>query len=302
MKKLLTIVFAFLVMASCTSEKVNLRFNLKKGELYSQKSTSQIKLKQEIAGNKIDIDMTVYGEMSYLVKSIEEDYYNMDVAYESMSIEMKMPNMTMKFNSEDHGGGNLFSNILGGLLHKTFQIKLTKAGKILEVKGIDDVFGSMFDKFPNISEAQKAQITSLIKQSYGGESFKSSLELMTAIFPKNPVSIGDKWVNKSTQNQGMHLEYNSNFEFIEQTTDSYNIVGNSIIKTKKEEVIGQTGLPTVFNMDGNMVSHIEVDKKSGWILNAKIDMNLKGDVSVTAGANKMSIPMEMNTKTVTSSK
>lgn len=302
MRKLLTIVLALCFMASCTSQKVNLRFNLKEGESYSQKSTSQIKLNQEISGNKINIDMTVYGEMSYLVKSIEEDYYNMDVAYESMSLEMKMPNMTMKFNSEDQGGDNVFSNILGGLLHKAFQIKLTKNGKVLEVKGVDEVFGSMFDKFPNISEAQKAQITSQIKQSYGVEAFKSSLEMMTSIFPENPVSIGDKWVNKSMVNQGMPLEYNSNFEFIEQTSDSYNIVGNSTIKAKKEEVIGQTGLPTVFNMEGNMVSHIEVDKNTGWILKAKMDMNLKGDISVTAGANKMSIPMEMTSKTVTSSK
>jgi hypothetical protein len=123
------------------------------------------------------------------------------------------------------------STVLNALLIKPFLVKMTKSGKVMEVKNVDSIFSNVFDKFPQLTNAQKQQISTQLNQAYGEKAFKGNFEMSTAIFPDIAVSQGDKWSINIKLESGMAGKIETIHEF-EDKTDSYiHITGNSKIST-----------------------------------------------------------------------
>ena len=72
----------------------------------------------------------------------------------------------MEFSSEGDEEADIMSRMLAEMTQKRFQIKMSPTGKILETKNVDIIFKSMADGFPELSEEQKAQIITQLKQKW----------------------------------------------------------------------------------------------------------------------------------------
>lgn len=249
------------------------------------------------------INMNMKGSMVYVVKSVNPTSYTMDVKYESMSMEMEMPQATMKFSSENPAEGDMVSQVLSGMTNKFFQIEMTKNGKINSVKNMDNVFNSAFEKFGQISPEQKEQIRAQLAQSYGEKAIANNIEMVTAIFPDKPVKINDTWaVNTDLKTSIVEATIATTYKFVEEKPEYRKIHGESkITSAKKDEYTMQNGMEMKFDMEGTMTSDIKVDKTSGWILEANVTQNLKGTAHVKGNDQMpqgMSIPMNLKTEMV----
>jgi hypothetical protein len=132
-----------------------------------------------------------------------------------MMMKMAMRGMTMEFSSDKKEGGDqltaMMSKLLGALTKSPFQVEMTSKGKIQSIKNIDVLFEKMFDEFPTLSPEQKAQLKGQIAQSYGGDAFKSNFEMSMAIYPDQPVAVGEKWTVNSSVKSGMDLKIVSEY-------------------------------------------------------------------------------------------
>ncbi len=294
MSKLLNLVLVLLILASCQTEKTDLQLNLEKGKTYHQVTNLKSLIKQNIAGQDINMEMIVQGDMSYTVKSVTENGYEMDVEYNRLNLSMQLPNGTMEFNSEKQ---DVFSKILAAMKNKPFQITMTKKGKITDIKNIDQLFGSAFDQFPEIPANQKAQIKAQLQKAYGKEAFKGNIEMSTAVYPEKPVAKGDSWEIKTNLNSGMSANITTTYTYAENNTDYHLITGNSkIVTANKEAYTKMNGMPTKYDLKGDMTSQIKVDKTSGWIIEAKIKQDIKGDVYIKTNpdaSKEMKMSMDM---------
>jgi hypothetical protein len=63
MKPFLTLIAIVGVVNCCVAQKVSLQLNLEQGATYSQQSTSEITVKQNYAGQEIEMTMKVGGRM-----------------------------------------------------------------------------------------------------------------------------------------------------------------------------------------------------------------------------------------------
>jgi len=100
MNKILLLVFASFLFIASHAQKAMLKLNLKKGEAYKQKMFSNAEVLQEVNGQKVNIMMTINGSMVYQVKTINEQGYEMEVTYESLTMSMQLPQGTMEFSSD----------------------------------------------------------------------------------------------------------------------------------------------------------------------------------------------------------
>lgn len=60
-----------------------------------------------------------------------------------------------------------------------------------------------------------------------------------------------------------------------------------------------------FNMNGTMISDIKVDKKTGWVLEAKITQDITGEAQVKGNAQMpdgLTLPMTIKTEILNTSK
>lgn len=79
------------------AQKLNLQLNLKAGETYTQVQTAKLTIDQNINGQNQEIEMTIGGKMAYHVNQVQDSVFLMDVSFESLSIEMKSSQGSMRF-------------------------------------------------------------------------------------------------------------------------------------------------------------------------------------------------------------
>lgn len=290
------------LVAFSSGAQTSLNLNLVQGKEYRQNSNVKMTMTQNFSGQTMNIVAEVKGTMKYLVKAVTPAGYDMDVMYEAMSMEMQMPQATMKFSSENPSAEDMFSQVLASMVNKPFQVQLSKSGKVVSVKNVESLFTSAFDKFPDLSEAQKAQIKGQLEQSYGEKAFASSIETVFAIYPDKPVKIGEKWTTQTKLKSGVTANIASTFEYVEEGADFRRIRGDSKITAEENgEYVNSSGMDMKFNMNGTMTSDIKVDKKTGWVVEAKITQDIAGEAHVKGNAQMpdgMSIPMTIKTEIV----
>lgn len=112
MKNIFTLILGVILLTSCQAKSIDLKFNLEKGKEYKQVTSSKISIIQEINGQKINMGMTLNGNMTFLVKAVNSNNYNMDVKFTQLSMAMQMPQGTVEFSSEKNDANDIFSSIL----------------------------------------------------------------------------------------------------------------------------------------------------------------------------------------------
>jgi len=297
MKTILTLILTVFVLTSFQTQNSDLSLKLEKGKEYKQITNSKATIIQEVNGQKMNMVMTIKGTMTFLVKDITENGYNMDAKFEELSMSMQMPQGLMEFSSEKNDANDVFSTILGAMKDKAFGITMSKTGKITDVKNVEALWSTAINTFDQLPEMQKEQIKAQIMKAYGGEALKGNIEMVTAIYPDSPVNRGDKWTINTKLESGMSANMTTDYEFAELTSEYALIKGKSTIVTAdKDAYIESNGMPMKYDLTGSMDSEIKVDKNTGWIIEATINQKIEGDTYIKENPqlpNGMKIPMTM---------
>lgn len=304
MKNLTFIFLAIMFLVACQPKKEKLQLNLTKGETYTISIASNAAITQSLNNQQVNMNMNIVGKMAYKVIEIRDSVYDMEVTYQSLSMKMDLPNGIMEFSSEKNDEFDIFSRLLTLIKNKPFLVVMTNSGKILEVKNIESIFSGLFDQFPQLNDAQKQQVKDQLMQAYGEKAFKGNLEMVSAIFSESPVSKGDKWIIKTQLESGMSANMETNYELKEIDDTKIVIAGDAKIETADKEAYIQTnGMPLRYDLKGTMISGITLNRKTGWIVEAKVDQNISGTAQIQANPQMpggMIIPMNMkNSMTMT---
>lgn len=297
MKTIFTLILTVFVLTSYQTQNSDLSLKLEKGKEYKQITNSKATIIQEVNGQKVNMVMTIKGTMTFLVKDITENGYNMDAKFEELSMSMQMPQGLMEFSSEKNDANDIFSTILGAMKDKAFGITMSKTGKITDVKNVEALWSTAINTFDQLPEMQKEQIKAQIMKAYGGEALKGNIEMVTAIYPDSPANRGDKWTINTKLESGMSANMTTDYEFAELTSEYALIKGKSTIVTAdKDAYIESNGMPMKYDLTGTMDSEIKVDKNTGWIIEATINQKIEGDTYIKENPqlpNGMKIPMTM---------
>lgn len=293
--KFITLLVLFFSISLSYAQKYDLVYNLQKNEIYKQNLKSNISMKQEVAGQKMTININVSSNSSFKIIDIKDDLYKAKVTYDNISMDMNMgmlPEDAMAKVKE------MMSKIMNSMKGKSFEMHMTKKGKINSIKGMDSLFMGMFDSIPDITEESKAQMRTQIEESMGEKSFIANMEQMTAFFPSKPVSVGEKWVNSNSINSAqLSLKIDGEFILKEVKPDYYLITGNGFVITPENAATKKTnGMEIKMDLKGNMTFNLKIDRKTGWLVNAEIIQDLKGNTEILPSESipdGMKIPMEM---------
>ena len=277
-KKHKLIILLSLCLQFCYSQ--NLKLNLKKGHTYYQTTNTTSNIHQEINGEKIDMEMSIVGKMKFRVLERNKAYYEMEVAFKSLSMNLKSAFANVSMDSEDKSDTNIFSQLLRQMIDHNFYIKMNRNGSVKEVK-INHVFDRLLDSFPEVPKAQKIQIIAQIKQAYGEKAFKGNIEMITAIFPNKNVKINDKWTNEIRLESGMGGTMANSF-ILKEMNKNYAIIdlNSKTITDDANAYISINGALTKYNLSGTMKSTIKVDSGSGWIISSDILQDIVGTVEI----------------------
>lgn len=273
MKILFTLGIVLIMSNICYAQKIDLTLNLESGKLYKQQIETKSIISQEVDGQKIGMEISNISNMSFLVKKIQNENYELEVKYDM--INMSIDNI-MQFSSETKNEHDIFSAILSELIGKPIEITMSRKGRIIAIKNIEDLFEKILEKFAEVPDIELAKFQTQLKDAFGEAAFRSSIELFTAIYPETSVQKGDKWNISTNLETGMSAMVTTNYEFQDQIPGYILIQGRSEIKSDKEADMESAGFIMNYDISGTMTSEIKMDKESGWIVEAIINQEMNG--------------------------
>lgn len=283
MRRTFTLLLATIIITSIQSQTADLSLNLEKGKEYKQTSNSNSRVLMNVMGQEMNISRTVNVITSFLVKDINKDGYIMEAKYEKLSMFMKMlQGGEVEISSEEVDANNLLiASLLEKIKGMSFEITMSKTGKITEVKNCEAIMETFVEGFDQLPEEKREEMKDQIKDAYGDEAIKSSMEMITGIFTDKPVKKGDKWKLNTSIESGMSMNLASEYELVELTSDYALIKGNATVVTPDKEANAITSImPMQFDVAGTSLSEIKVDVKTGWIISAKITQDIQGEASM----------------------
>lgn len=298
MKKIIGFILISFFMISCKGQEASLSFNLEEGKDYRQTTKNKSTVIQNINGQEVQVITTMDATIIYRVQKAHDQHYDIEVIYESTSMGIQMPNGSIEFSSEKDDPSDLMSSLLRTIKGKSFDLKMSKSGKVMEIRNTETLWEGIPALLVDMPEAQAEQIKQQIIKSFGGEAMKGNMEMLTAIYPESPVNKGDKWNIKTKIETIMLANISTDYEFSE-VVDNYAVIkGNSTIESEDSSVFKESnGIPMRFDLSGAMQSEFKVDKKSGWILEAKFNQSISGNGFIKAGSlgtqEEIQIPMSV---------
>lgn len=277
-KIMLGILFSFTIMAE------TLVLNLKKDSNYLQRVSATSLISQEYQGQKMDITMEITGLTNFKVTNIKDSVYDMEISYKELGMKMDFFGNTIEFDSLKDDINDMTSTLLKNMTNKTFNIKMTKTGQVLEVTNIDVLTKNLFDGIENISEEDKEQAKTQMMDSFGEKAFKGNIEMGFAIYPGKDVKKDDKWNVISKVESGFAMNLNTDYVLKDITKTDYVISGLGNLTTG-EAYNEINGLLVKYVLTGTMDSNVLIDKKTGWPKESKVIQKINGTTATKSGAD-----------------
>jgi hypothetical protein len=251
---------------TATSSKM-LRFNFENGKGYDYEM--DMNMDQEIMGQRLKMDMLSYYSMD--VNGMEGESRVVTTKFERVKMNMDMAGMKMEFDSDKKGtitGSDnplgMMNKVFGALVGKKFTMKINPEGKVEEVRGFKEMMMSMIDSM-GLEGEDREKAMAQFNQQFNEEGMRSQFERVLYIFPNKEVKVGDSWEKNTTAVGQIGGNYKSVYKVKE-------IEGDMVTLEEKSKVEGvQTGM----DMKGMVTGLIVVDSKSGLVVSAEQDMDIK---------------------------
>jgi hypothetical protein len=253
-----------------TSAKM-LKFNLENGKGYDYEMT--VNMDQEIMGQPIKMDMTTYYSMD--VKADEGGIKTIVSSFERFRMNTEMAGMNIKIDTDqpiaaDSSTGEknplqAVQKMFGAIRGQKFTLKVNPEGQIMEVTGFENMAENIADSL-DLDEKEREEMLQGFKGQFSQSEMKQSLERFWYIFPNKEVKVGDSWVKNTESGGKMPAKYRSTYTVKEIEGDMVTLDETSKIESKENEEIAMTG---------EITGTIVVDSRSGLVVSANQDMNMK---------------------------
>jgi len=299
MKKILVLFVASILLVPCQAQKLKLGLDLSIGETYTQKNTSDISNVQTINGQKSEIKMVITKKISYKVIAQNNGVYNLEGRFALLSMSMIVANGgSPVFSSEKTGNADPFSAVMSAMKNKPFTVKIAKTGNVVGVDGVDNIITDAFGVLSQLADNQKTRLKSMLMQAFGGNIIKDNLQNVTEIFPESSVSEGDKWVVKSQLQSVSAVNQKASYVLKDVNDSICTIVGTSKLESvDKKAYVEVNGASMKYDLNGKMNAIIKLNKKTGWVSEAKILQDVEGSSQLKETAqypNGIVIPLARN--------
>ncbi|HEY3404183.1 MAG TPA: DUF6263 family protein [Ohtaekwangia sp.] len=295
---LLVFALVFSVAFSPLKKSPKLEYTYKVGDQYDMNQVSKQNIKQDIPGmGEITVDVNIEGSMSFKVVEVTSTGGKIETAYTSLKMITKSPQGEMIMDSQG-ADDNIQNKVIKALLNKPFLVFMNKFGKVEKVENLENLY-SGFSSL-GVDEATTAQMTQSMKQSFGENTIKTSLEMALPNYPEKAAEVGGKWNNTTENAIAFPIKTENVWTFVKVDDQGAHLESDGAISTPdKEKVTTLNGMKAKTDLSGRQMTKAKVDLKTGWPTEISVLSEISGDLTLLAGGpipEDMKVPMSISTE------
>jgi len=270
------VLFAAVSFEACQTTKTStatkmLKFDLEKGKGYDYEMT--VSMDQEIMSQEIKMDMTTYYSMDVngddsgtktIVSSFERFKLKTEVAGFNIDVDTDKPvsSDTAELKKDPM---QIFNRIFGSIKGQKFTMKVNPEGKITEVTGFENMAENIAGSL-GLDEDEKQEMMKEFNGQFNADEIKQNLERFWYIFPNKEIKVGDTWDKVSEVGGKLPARYKSTYKVTDIEGDMVTLEEVSKIESKGDEKL---------SLSGEVTGTIVVDSRSGLVVTADQDMDIK---------------------------
>ncbi len=135
-----------------------------------------------------------------------------------------------------------------------------------KITGFKEMAQSIVDSM-GVDEKMKEQMQQQFSKQFNENSMKDQFERVLYIFPNKEVKVGDSWQKTTTPGGAMGGKYTSTYTVSE--------IEGDMVTLEEKSKIEIDGASAAMNMKGDITGTLIIDSKSGLVVSADQDMDLK---------------------------
>ncbi len=271
---------AALVMLCCgqhctAAEKVQYAMRFEAGKKYHLKKVIEQKVTRVIQGTEQTVQQMTKLGSNFNVQDVEQNGSAwIDYTYTESALKLKGPGVDVDFDSAKTDKPVPLQAIgLALILGESFYVKMSPAGRVEKINGLESVLSSVRGKIPNVRG--KEQILESMKQQLDESRITSELESFFAIYPDRAVSVGDSWSRR-------HVFPGPNGRIVEtkwqlkQADDAVVRVQVSIELNSNPDAgpVNIRGVKMQREISGSGTGLIEINRSTGMIIRSKLTQDI----------------------------
>lgn len=286
--KLMLLMFVMaLLLASC-EKPLKLQYTFKDGSEFKQTLNVKMDMTMTSQGQKMNTltDMEVVtkfkvkkaGENVDLDSSLEKISMNMEVMGQKIKVGSDLP-IVDNPKTQEEMYGKMMNPMFKGMAGKPFTFTLDSKGKLIAVKGVENLYAEMVASLPvEQREQAKVQMQGLMNE----EVLKSNFESSTITFPDKELKIGDTFEQAVNKSGAIPMTGKLIYTIKEIKADEV------ILDVKGNVESGNSEAKVAGDITGNLT----LNKETAWTKSGNITYNLKG----ARNGNELDIKMLVTIK------
>ncbi len=285
------------------SAPILLRLNPQIGKKYIFKNVVSQTITQTIDSQKVNTTHNQTIVYSLTPNKFEQSQsITFDVAFES--IEQQITTPMLKIEASTLGKSQKPTPLeifYRALIGKSFRVKVSSAGKDVELSGTDSIVQNVLRNIARKKEftgIDKNTLEQLIQNFFNPEDFKKSFEKLFEIFPSKSISVGESWEISRNTSEPIPAKVLNKFQLQKVSGDTLFVQLNSKVGFGKPQT--QPNQPSIQDIRGTQSGTLYINKNTGLIFYGKIQQNVKVIYSIPASPQTNNKPLTVPTDVSTS--
>lgn len=224
--------------------------------------------------------------MDYLITILDVDKdKNVTISYnyDAIKILVDSAGKTVMYDSNQKDNNNPLSSIYSGILGKSFTIKIDNKGKVIGVKGLDDIINGIIDN-SLVTAEQKQALTETLRKSFSDENIKMMIQQNLNNCPPENSKVGDSWENNADVNMVFPMSITNKFTLLQDKDDLLDIeVQSTIAVDTQKDPLEIMGLHANVQLNGEINGNISINKKNSLLQVGTITQKISGEMELEAG-------------------
>ncbi len=276
-------------LSACNSN-LALFINVKAGDNYKYHMLMNQTTNTETMGQKTSSKQDMTTDYTISVADVDsEGNITLNYKYDAIKVDMETNGTKQTIDSNASDSDDPTSGMYKSLIGKGFSTKMTKYGEIKEVSGIDEMINSMVESIDSGDSEEMAaiieQTKASLKESFGDEAIKSSIQQSTNIFPKTSIKIGDSWDVNSSIKALVPMDIKTTYTLDKVENGIAYVSLKSEYKTDNSEASDFMGMKMTTDLSGTMTGTIKANIKNGFLSEGEITQNMTGKMSINVPAS-----------------
>jgi len=295
MQRRLAVLSCFIVLLAPVSraqEKYTLRLNLAEGQSYQQRMHMSQTIDQEMNGVKMTMTQDLTMDYDYAVTKVGAGgVATIECTYTRIASKATAPGGEMSYDSAtaESPVAPQFRP-LAAMVGKTFTMRIDPMGMVRSMEGMSEILDAIVNEM-TVDGPERTKMLENMKKQFGAEAMKDLIEQAMAIYPENPVAIGESWARAIEITQMVPLKLDNTWVLKDVTGDTATLEVTSLISPiEGKTALNMMGTELNVHLEGAQSGTTTIERDTGWVVSSTVNQSLDGAMGLPASEGQQEAP------------